>query len=146
MKLGLTLVNCFWLIIPLLAWNLLLGPRITQIAILSDAHSPKWLLIAENITRILVFALPLIIPLQIRDSWGKTGLLVYILGTLVYFASWLPLILGPGFSLEHQPGRPAGSAPDSFPVLPGYCIDRESLALRAVGSSLHIHAYLAWGE
>ena len=103
MKLGLTLVNCFWLIIPLLAWNLLLGPRITQPAILSDAHSPKWLLIAENITRILVFALPLIIPLQIRDSWGKTGLLVYILGTLVYFASWLPLFLAPASAWSTSP-------------------------------------------
>jgi hypothetical protein len=103
MKLGLTLVNCFWLIIPLLAWNLVLGPRITQPAILSDAHSPKWLLIAENITRILVFALPLIIPLQMKDVWGKTGLAVYILGTLIYFVSWLPLLLAPASAWSTSP-------------------------------------------
>jgi hypothetical protein len=95
MKLELRLLNCIWLILPLLAWNLVLGPRITQAAITSDAHSPKWLLAAENVVRILVFALPLLIPLQIKDVWSKAGLAVYIAGTLVYFASWLPLILAP---------------------------------------------------
>jgi len=103
MKLGLTPVNCFWLILPLLIWNLVLGPRITQPAILSDAHSPKWLLIAENITRILVFALPLIIPLQTKDVWGKADLAVYILGTLIYFTSWLPLLLAPNSAWSTSP-------------------------------------------
>ena len=103
MKLGLTPVNCFWLILPLLIWNLVLGPRITQPAILSDAHSPKWLLIAENITRILVFALPLIIPLQTKDVWGKADLAVYILGTLIYFTSWLPLLLAPNSAWGTSP-------------------------------------------
>ena len=103
MKPGLYLLNCFWLILPLLIWNLVLGPHLTQPAILSDAHSPKWLLILENLSRILVFALPLILPLQIRDGWGKTGLTVYILGTLVYFASWLPLLLAPASAWSASP-------------------------------------------
>ena len=95
MVLKLIWLNCFWLILPLLAWNLLLGPRITQAAITSDAHSPKWLLIAENLTRILVFAFPLLLPLQMKAAWSRVGLAVYILGTLVYFASWLPLMFAP---------------------------------------------------
>jgi hypothetical protein len=33
MKLEFRLLNCLWLILPLLAWNLVLGPRITQEAI-----------------------------------------------------------------------------------------------------------------
>jgi hypothetical protein len=103
MKPALTLLNCFWLILPLLAWNLALGPRITQPAITSDAHSPKWLLILENITRILVFALPLIIPLQVKNVWGKIGLVVYILGTLVYFSSWIPLLLVPNSDWSTSP-------------------------------------------
>jgi hypothetical protein len=103
MKPGLTLLNCFWLILPLLLWNLALGSRITQPAITSDAHSPKWLLIAENISRILVFALPLIIPIQVRDAWQKTGMIVYILGTLVYYATWLPLLLAPNSAWSTSP-------------------------------------------
>ncbi|HTX91665.1 MAG TPA: hypothetical protein VMC09_10655 [Anaerolineales bacterium] len=106
MKLQWNLLNCFWLILPLLAWNLVLGPRITQKAITSDAHSPKWLLIVENVVRILVFALPLLLPLPRSANWQfalRTGLVVYILGTLVYFASWLPLILIPDSAWSASP-------------------------------------------
>ena len=103
MKFQLTWVNTFWLLLPLLAWNLVLGPRITQDAITSNTHSPKWLLFAENVFRILVFALPLLIPLQWKDAWNKAGLVVYILGTLVYFASWLPLMLAPQSAWSKSP-------------------------------------------
>lgn len=95
MKLELRLLNGFWLLLPLLAWNLALGSRLTLEAVISDAHSPKWLLMAENITRILVFALPLLLPLKFKSAWNKTGLAVYVLGTLIYFASWLLLLLAP---------------------------------------------------
>jgi hypothetical protein len=95
MKLEIRLLNCLWLILPLLVWNLLLGSRITQEAITSDTHSPKWLLITENIARILVFALPLLLPLQMKNAYSKAGLFIYILGTLIYFASWLPLMFAP---------------------------------------------------
>jgi hypothetical protein len=93
MKIEFQLLNCFWLIIPLLAWNLVLGPRITDLRVTSDAHSPKSLLIAENLTRIFVFALPVLLPLQWDNAWSKIGWGIYLVGTLVYFASWLPLLL-----------------------------------------------------
>jgi hypothetical protein len=96
MLLRLTWLNCFWLILPLLAWNLLLGPHITDPRISSDAHSAKWLLATENLTRIFVFAFPLLLPLQGKDSLSKAGLAIFIFGTLIYFASWLPLLLAPG--------------------------------------------------
>jgi hypothetical protein len=95
MKLELRLLNGFLLLLPLLAWNLVLGSRLTLEAIISDAHSPKWLLMAENVTRILVFALPLLLPIQMKDAWNKAGLAVYSLGILIYFGSWLPLLLAP---------------------------------------------------
>ena len=95
MKLEIRLLNCLWLIIPLLIWNLILGPKLSDPRLTSDAHSPAWQLFAENGVRILVFALPLLIPLQLRDQLSRTGLVVYILGTLIYFASWVPLMLSP---------------------------------------------------
>ena len=65
--------------------------------------------------RILVFALPLLIPLQVKDIWSKAGLAVYIAGTLVYFVSWLPLILAPGSAWSTSP---AGLlAPRLTPIL-----------------------------
>jgi hypothetical protein len=99
MKMEFSLQNCFWLILPLLAWNIILGPRITDPRITWDARSPQWLLVAENIARFLVFVLPLLIPLPRGQVWqsalSKAGLAVYIFGTLIYFSSWLPLLLAP---------------------------------------------------
>ncbi len=95
MKLELRWLNCLWLMIPLLTWNIVLAPKITLEQINSDAHSSAWLLAAENITRIIVFAFPLLLPLQIQDGFSKTGLAIYLLGTLFYFLSWIPLIWMP---------------------------------------------------
>jgi len=50
---------------------------------------------AENITRLMVFAMPLFLPLDFKGGWNKTGLAVYGLGVLIYFTSWLPLLLVP---------------------------------------------------
>jgi len=95
MKIELHWLNCLWLILPLLVWNLILGPRIVDPRITSDLNSPKWLLLAENGLRILVFCLPLIIPLILKTPLQKAGLTVYIIGTLIYFASWIPLMFAP---------------------------------------------------
>ncbi len=96
MKVEFRLLNCFLLVLPLLVWNMLLAPRITDSRITSDAHSPAWLLIAENVSRMAVFALPLLFPLRMKDLPGRAGLLAFLLGSLIYFASWLPLLLAPG--------------------------------------------------
>jgi hypothetical protein len=99
MKLELTWLNCFWLILPLLAWNIIFGSKITQGQITSDAHSSAWLLGAENVFRLATFILPLLLSLPRGTEWhsasSKIGLAVYIVGTLVYFASWLPLMVAP---------------------------------------------------
>ena len=99
MTFALTWANCFWLLLPILAWNILFGAKITQEQITSDAHSPAWLLGAENIFRLAAFILPLFLPLPRGADWQsalpKIGLAVYGIGTLVYFASWLPLMIAP---------------------------------------------------
>jgi hypothetical protein len=95
MNLSLTWLNCFWLSLPLLAWNLLLGSKLTQEQIASAAHSPAWLLGAENVFRLATFSLPLFLRLQLDSNLGKIGLAVYLLGRLVYFASWILLIWAP---------------------------------------------------
>jgi hypothetical protein len=95
MKFELRWLNCLWLMVPLLAWNIILAPKITLDKVISDANSPAWLLLAENILRVIVFAFPLILPLRVQDTIGKIGLAVYIIGTLIYFASWIPLIWMP---------------------------------------------------
>ncbi|HET9911129.1 MAG TPA: hypothetical protein VFQ13_04520 [Anaerolineales bacterium] len=111
----LTWLNCLWLIVPLLIWNLVYGPKLTDPRITSDTNSPGWLLIAENITRMAVFILPLLIPLQIEQPLGKAGLAIYIIGTLIYFVSWLPLLFAPGSAWSNSP--PGLLAPALTPFL-----------------------------
>ncbi len=103
MKFDIRLLNCLWLMLPLMVWNIILGPRIMNERITSDLHSPKWLLIAENVVRIFVFVLPLLLPLQLKDITSKAGLWVYIIGTLIYFASWLPFLFAPQSTWSNSP-------------------------------------------
>lgn len=103
MRLELHLWNCLWLILPLMIWNILLGPRIKDERITSDKASPKWLLMAENGMRIFVFMLPLLIPLKLTSMMERIGLWVYIIGTLVYFASWLPFLFAPRSAWSNSP-------------------------------------------
>ncbi|MFL7871910.1 MAG: hypothetical protein AB8I58_23980 [Anaerolineales bacterium] len=115
MKLGIQLLNCLWLILPLLIWNLIFGPKLSDSRLTSDANSPAWQLFAENGARILVFVLPLLIPLQVREGMSKTGLLVYGIGSLIYFSSWLPLMLAPQSAWSQSP---AGAlAPFTTPLI-----------------------------
>ncbi|MBN2502089.1 MAG: hypothetical protein JXB38_15000 [Anaerolineales bacterium] len=126
MKLPIRLLNSLWLMLPLLAWNIVLGPRITNEKVLSDAFSPQWLLILENVTRLAVFCLPLFIPLQLESRGSKLGLAVFIIGTLIYFTSWLPLLLAPESAWSNSA---AGLlAPRLTPLLP-------FLGIALIGSS-----------
>jgi hypothetical protein len=95
MKIELRWLNCLWLMAPLLAWNIILAPKITLVKVISDANSPIWLLAAENIVRMIVFAGPLLLPLRVQDTISKTGLAIYLIGTLLYFITWIPLIWMP---------------------------------------------------
>ena len=55
MKVELRWLNCLWLMVPLLAWNIILAPKITLVKVISDANSPIWLLAAEPHTLIATF-------------------------------------------------------------------------------------------
>ncbi|MRR28856.1 hypothetical protein EG834_00630 [bacterium] len=50
---------------------------------------------AENGVRIFVFMLPLVLPLNLTNTSERIGLWVYIIGTLIYFSSWLPILFRP---------------------------------------------------
>jgi len=95
MKLELHWLNCLWLMVPMLAWNIILTPKITLLKVISDANSPTWLLAAENITRMIVFVFPLLLPLRVQDTVSKIGMATYLIGMTLYFITWIPLIWMP---------------------------------------------------
>ncbi|MCY7293156.1 MAG: hypothetical protein LH615_13340 [Ferruginibacter sp.] len=89
--------NFFILTIPILIWNILLTnklPETTKPEILLQNISP-FLIYGENIIRVTVFALMVFMPIQISKKIQKQGLLLFLFGTLLYFASWLVLIYYP---------------------------------------------------
>lgn len=89
--------NCFWLLIPVFAWNIVFISR------LPPEYAPDifWKDITpligrvENITRILVFALPVLMQFSLKTSVQKVGWGIYIAGLLLYFSSWILQIYFP---------------------------------------------------
>jgi hypothetical protein len=86
------LVSCFWLLIPIFVWNAVFTSRLPQPGFKSDAGVPRRVLVAEQVLRIVVFIWPLFLPLRWGDPLSRAGLILFVEGLLLYFASWLPLI------------------------------------------------------
>lgn len=88
-------LNCFWLLIPILAWNLVFSSKLAHPAFEHDEAVPKWILLLENVLRFAVMGLPLLMPLRWGSLLSKVGIAVYLIGVLIYFASWIPLMYAP---------------------------------------------------
>ena len=91
------LLNCFILLIPMFIWNMLLYDKLPEgfnIDIFWK-NIPKTISYPENIFRILVFALPIAMSLNLKTKSQKWGMVQYTIGTLIYFLSWLMLIKYP---------------------------------------------------
>jgi hypothetical protein len=91
------LLNCFLLTIPILLWNIFLSAKLPL------AYQPEFfwkdipfvLALGENGSRIVLFLLTCLMPLQISTPEQKKGMLLYLTGTILYFMSWLLLIYFP---------------------------------------------------
>ena len=90
-------LSCFLLTIPIHVWNIFLTnklPKEFQSEIFKN-DIPVFLTYGENISRLVVLMLPLLMPLRILTNTQKRGLFLYIAGTILYFASWLAMIYFP---------------------------------------------------
>lgn len=88
-------------IIPIIVWNALLTSRLPSAFDPQSFNSgiPTAILVGENLFRAVVFLLPLVFKINISNSAGKTGLIIFVSGTLLYFLSWLLLIFAPSTSI-----------------------------------------------
>ncbi len=95
MKFRKYLLNCFLLLIPILLWNIVLFDYLPKPygADVFWNDIPNWIRYGENILRIFVFGVPLIMTLSIKSRNQKIGLLVYLFGILTYFLSWVAVII-----------------------------------------------------
>lgn len=108
-------LNCLWLLVPLLIWNVVLTSKLPQEAFRSDLNIPQWILIGENLLRVVVFAISLFLPLQLKNRMSQIGIFLYSVGALIYFASWLPLLFAP--HKDWSTSNPGLLAPYVTPLL-----------------------------
>ena len=81
--------NCFILVIPILLWNILFAtslPRGYSKAFF-EKDIPLIIGTTENILRIILFSLPLLMPLTIKVASQKIALGIYLVGLMIYFLS-----------------------------------------------------------
>ena len=85
------LANCFWLLIPIFVWNLVFYRSLPAIYTSESAWGgiSPWIVYGEHVLRALVFLIPLLMVFELGTGIQKAGLAVYVVGLLVYFASWV---------------------------------------------------------
>ena len=89
--------NCFWLMLPAFLLLFLLAAKLPA-AFQADIFwqgIPMAISLPESTLRIVVFALPAFMPLQFSTPKHRLGWALYLLGTPLYTASWLALIMAP---------------------------------------------------
>ncbi len=91
------ILNCFLLTIPVLVWDIIFTNRLPK-EFQSDIFwkdIPTIITYGENIFRTFLFLLLMLIPLTFSTKRQKRGLVIYLVGILFYFISWLVLIYYP---------------------------------------------------
>jgi hypothetical protein len=89
--------NCFLLTIPILLWDYIFTdnlPKAFQPEIFWK-DIPSSITYGENISRLLMFVFISFMPLKIITNKQKNGLILYVVGVLLYFVAWLILMYFP---------------------------------------------------
>lgn len=82
--------NTFWLLLPILGCNIIFRQYLPP-AYRSDFYwkdIPGWISLPENLLRIAVMILPLILRFSVSTGSQQIGLVLYLGGSALYFASW----------------------------------------------------------
>jgi len=77
--------NCFLFFIPILIFNILFFKKLPPHYLKNISHP---IIIAETIARIITIAFSVIMAINIQNKTGKIGLIIYIIGVIIYFTSY----------------------------------------------------------
>jgi len=91
------LANCFWLLVPVLVFNVIFTrqlPPAYQVEVFWK-DIPRSIAIPENLLRMVVMILPVFMRLRVTTPGQKLGFGIYLAGLAIYFASWAVLIVAP---------------------------------------------------
>ena len=109
--------SCGLLLLPAIAWNVAFTGTLMPASAMPEfwRDIPAPLVFIENVLRALVFGRPFAMPFQMTTQRDRRALAVFVLGTLVYFASWVALMYWPQSAWS---GRVLGAlAPAYTPIL-----------------------------
>lgn len=133
------------LMAPFIAWNVALGPLLPD-SFPNDEGVPAALLVIEGITRIGVFAGPVLLSFGWDSGSERLGLVLFGAGLIVYFSSWLPHLR----EVDWSTSPPISLAPYATPalVLIGIAMATSSWAYAVVSTAFvaaHIsHGWIVW--
>jgi len=77
--------NCFLFFIPILLFNILFIKKLPSHYLKNISHP---IIIIETITRIITIAFSIIMAVNIQNKTGKIGLIIYIIGIIIYITSY----------------------------------------------------------
>lgn len=97
MKITKYFLNCFLLLMPIFLWNILLVDYLptNYSPDVFGKYIPELVSTGESILRIIVFVLPVLMILSIKTRLQRLGFICYLVGLVLYFLSWLVLIVFP---------------------------------------------------
>jgi len=89
--------NCFWFFIPVIIFNIIFTKNLPEFYLKYIKHP---IVTIETIARIITMAFSVIMAVRLDNKIGKAGLVVYIIGILVYFCSYFIVIKTPTISFH----------------------------------------------
>lgn len=90
-------VSCGVLTLPILVWNVALT-RCLPPALAGPEFSrdiPRLVTYGENTLRSAVMVLPFLMPLELVTAGQRRGVRLFVIGMIVYFLLWVPLMVAP---------------------------------------------------
>jgi hypothetical protein len=96
--------NCFLLTIPVLLWDYIFTnklPKAFQPEIFWN-NIPSFIIYGENISRVVMFIFISLMPLKVITNKQKKGMVLYVIGTLLYFMGWVILMYFPNTSWSNS--------------------------------------------
>ena len=91
--------NCFWFFIPIIIFNIIFTKYLPKHYLKNIKHP---IVTLETIARMITIAFSVIMEINLNNNIGKSGLIVYIIGVLIYFCSYFIVIKLPPTSFNNN--------------------------------------------
>jgi hypothetical protein len=130
-------LSCGLLLLPIFIWNAMFTRFLPSALAMAEfwRDIPPPLGYLENSLRLLVSVLPFLMPLELASVLQRRGLVVYVVGTALYFSAWAALMIAPR--------SPWATGPAGF-LAPAYTPVMWLLGVALLGQRLYWGRFYRW--